>query len=95
MRNEAEADLTIPEALVPVTVMVTFPFFALSVTVAVKFEVPLPARAPGVVIIMPVFAPLVLNVTLSVNPFCGVMVAPKVVVKPRDVDTDPGETLML
>jgi len=95
MRNDAEADFTIPEALVPVTVMVTFPLLALLVTVAVKFEVPLPVRGPGVVRFMPVLAPLVLNVTLSVNPFCGVIVAPKVVVKPRDVDTDPGETLML
>ena len=95
MRNDAEADFTIPEALVPVTVMVTFPLFALLPTVAVKFEVPLPVMEPGVVRVMPVLAPLVLNVTLSVKPFCGVIVTPKVVVEPRGAVTDAGETLML
>ena len=60
------------EPLLPVTVMVTLPLFALLVTVAVSFHVP--SLFGLIAYVSPVLLELALNVTLPLKPGSGVMV---------------------
>ena len=85
--------------LVPVTVNVLLPFFALPLVEAVSFEVmllPLIETDVGFTPrLSPVLAPLVARATLPVNPFAGVTVTVYLALPPRFTDCEAGEMLTL